>query len=102
MSVKKSRSRYHEEMARRGLLVKLRGKQALQAQEELNRLWELTRQLGTPPDPIPGRFAVAALIQDGECQAEDPFAPFWGPIGKDGRLWYCCTHVPQPHWYPMG
>src|SRR5688572_21105909 len=99
MSVKNRRSRYHAELASRGYLKKLRGKQALQARRELDRLWELTRQQGAPPDPIPGAFTVAALLQDGECQAEEPFKPFWGPIGREGRLWYCCTH-PQSHCYP--
>lgn len=101
MSVKERRSRHHAEMASNGLLKKLRGKQGLQAKRELDHLWKLTRERGVPPDSIPGRFAAAALVQDGECQAQDPFASFWGPIGKDGRLWYCCTHEPQPHWYPI-
>ncbi|OEJ26823.1 hypothetical protein AS594_22375 [Streptomyces agglomeratus] len=88
-------------MAKQGHYRKLRGKQGVQAQMELNQLWELTRQHGVPPYPIPGAYAVAALVQDGECQADEPPKPFWGPIGREGYLLYCCTHR-QEHCYRIG
>lgn len=102
MSVKQNRSRYHAAMAKQGLLIKLRGKQRIRAQEELNQLWEVARKQGAHPFPVPGRLAAAALVQDGECQIEDPFASFWGPIGRpDGWMYYCCTH-PTEHCFRLG
>jgi hypothetical protein len=102
MSTKAQRSRYHATLAKRGYLKKLRGKQARQAQAELNQLWDQTRRQGSPPDRISGAYTVAALLQNGECQADDPFAEFWGPIGRpDGYIYYCCTH-PVEHCYRLG
>lgn len=99
MSVKDSRTRHHSSMASQGLLKRRRGKQALRAQEELNELWQGARRQG-PPQGWLGVSLSAALVQDGECQMEDPYKPF-RLIARDGRLYYCCTH-PTQHCFFVG